>query len=518
MNYIQLLSLNHQQVQNDSVPIRFVKKMSCEKCIPLGCTFHNPNGIAIDRWMGGILNEGQRHTMSHEKQDYEKRRIVKRKRGVVLSDYGLSRLQAAIARLEAEQNSGDRYTAEALSELADVSPSSIRRLWAAQAGVDQKTLRKIFSTFGLTLTEADLQPVDGFSPAPLSQPQADVSLAQSLHRYPSGPLPLQSSLYIYREPIEALAFRELTQVGCVVRIKAPPGFGKTSLLLRMLDQAQQLGYAIASIDLQQAETDILENPNQFLQWFSLSLAMKLGLVPPPENPWREAIGISFSTTLYVRDQLLSSIQRPVLLAINAIDRVFAHPATAQAFLPLLRSWHEEAGHDAVWQHLRLVVTYATDSYLPLDIIFSPFNVGLPLALPEFTPSQVLELAQQYALSWSESDANRLMASVGGHPTLVHLAIYHIGNQQSSLDAFLEAATTPQGAYQRYLQTMFAPLQELPWAIEPLKSLLQTQGVSVLDPMLAFKLEGAGLVAPTPNGWRISCELYRYYLKRYILAE
>ncbi|BAU41485.1 AAA-like domain-containing protein [Leptolyngbya sp. O-77] len=424
-----------------------------------------------------------------EKQDLEKRRIAKRKRGIVLSEHGLSRLQAAIARLEAEKNGGDRYSAEALSELADVSPSSIRRLWAAQAGVDQKTLRKIFSTFGLTLTDADLQPVDGFSPATLSQPfsqalsqpQADGSLARSLRRYPSGPLPLQSSLYIYREPIEALAFREITQVGCVVRIKAPPGFGKTSLLLRMLDQAQQLGYAIASIDLQQAETDILENPNQFLQWFSRSLAMKLGLVPPPENPWGEAIGISFSTTLYVRDQLLSSIQRPVLLAINAIDRVFAHPATAQAFLPLLRSWHEEAGHDAVWQHLRLVVTYATDCYLPLDIIFSPFNVGLPLALPEFTPDQVLELAQQYALSWSESDANRLMAWVGGHPTLVHLAIYHIANQRSSLDVFLEAATTPQGVYQRYLQTMFAPLQELPWTMEPLKSPASDSRRECLDP-------------------------------------
>jgi hypothetical protein len=46
--------------------------------------------------------------MSHEKQDYDKRRTVKRKQGVVLSDDGLSRLQAAIARLEAEQNSGDR--------------------------------------------------------------------------------------------------------------------------------------------------------------------------------------------------------------------------------------------------------------------------------------------------------------------------------------------------------------------------------------------------------------------------
>lgn len=457
-----------------------------------------------------------------EKQDLEKRRIAKRKRGIVLSAHGLSRLQAAIARFESEQNGGDRYSAEALSELADVSPSSIRRLWAAQAGVDQKTLQKIFSTFGLTLTDADLQPVDGFSPAPLSLAQADVSSARSLYRYPSGPLPLQSSVYIYREPIETLAFHEITQAGCVVRIKAPPGFGKTSLLLRMLDQAQQWGYAIASIDLQQAETDILENPNQFLQWFSRSLAMKLGLVPPPENPWGEAIGISFGTTLYVRDQLLSSIQRPVLLAINAIDRVFAHPATAQAFLPLLRSWHEEAGHDAVWQHLRLVVTYATDSYLPLDIIFSPFNVGLPLALPEFTPNQVLELAQQYALSWSESDANRLIAWVGGHPTLVHLAIYDISNQWSSLDAFLAAAPTPQGAYQRYLQTMFASLQKLPWATEPLNSLLQTQGVSMLDPLLAFKLEGAGLVTPTPNGWRLSCELYRhylrYYLKCYTLAE
>lgn len=298
---------------------------------------------------------------------------------MVLSTPGLKRLRSAIADLEAQQNNATPYSAEELSTITGVSPSTIRRLRAAKSGIDQRSLQQIFSALNLELQESDFQWVDSqWDTRSESVPErcanrtdaefAAEELAPPFPaRYPGGPLPLASPLYIARSPIEELAFAEITQPGCVVRIKAPPQFGKSSLLLRIVHQAQQLGYATVAIDLQQVGAEILGDGDCFLQWFCATLALKLGVDADPATAWNQLVGSQLSATLFVREQVLRTVNRPILLAINDIGRVFEHPATAQGFLPLLRSWYEEAGHDDLWQHLRLVVTYSTDSYLPLDI-------------------------------------------------------------------------------------------------------------------------------------------------------
>lgn len=466
--------------------------------------------------------------------DSGKQRIRKRNRGITLSAQGQHRLQNAIARLEAQQNNGTPYSAEELSSFTGVSPSTLRRLWSAKAGVDLKSLQQIFSSFNLDLTKDDVQTFE--LPSSESSPLAsgDVSPEAVSYRYPAGPLPLNSRLYIARSPIEDNAFREITQIGCVIRIKAPPGFGKSSLLLRALNHAQRLGYATALIDLQHLDVEILSNSDRFLQWFSAALALKLGVDSNPQTVWNRMVGSQLSATLYMREQILASINRPVLLAINDITRVFEYPQTAYAFLPLLRSWYEEAGHDDLWQHLRLVVTYSTDSYLPLDINVSPFNIGLPLALPEFNPDQVLNLAHLYRLSWSGQEVNQLMMLVGGHPSLVHLAIYQIHHDLVTLTELLQTAGTAKGIYRGYLQKLLAIVQHQPQLIEQLKSLVigdsaiaerpsdDSDGAAsrprALEPMLAYQLEGTGLIKGTSDGWQISCELYRQYLQETLFSE
>jgi transcriptional regulator with XRE-family HTH domain len=443
-------------------------------------------------------------------------RKPRRKRGVVLTPHGLERLQGAIAKFEVQQNEGNRLNAEELSELTGVSPSSIRRMWAARDGLDQKTLERIFSTFELELTDADFQRL-GEPDSEVMEPGEDSARPEAF-RYPSGPLALDSTLYIPRSPIEELAFQEIDHTGCVVRVKAPPQFGKSSLLLRMLDHAQQEGYATALIDLQRIDDKTLSNPDRFLQWFSAALALKLGVEPDLETVWNQLVGSQLSATLFARNHVLAVVNRPVVLAINDITPVFKHYVTAQVFLPLLRSWHEEAGHDEFWQHLRLVVTYSTESYLLLDINFSPFNVGLPLALPEFTAEQVKTLAKRYGLTWGESEVEKLMALVGGHPSLVHLAIYHSQRGQLTLDELLQTASLPGGVYQSHLQQLFDLVKECPPLMEPLNALVESLEPISLDPALAYQLEGAGMIRHSPQGWQISRELYRRYLRQRLSAK
>lgn len=455
---------------------------------------------------------------------------VKRKRGIALSANGLRRLNQAIHAAEAGENHGKRFTVEELSHRTSISTSTLSRLWTAKSGVDRRTLHLLFNAFKLDLLDSDLQPCldDVPPPSPQPSPTPDPTIGQI--PYPSGPVAVDSPRYIGRSEADDRASQEILQPGCVIRIKAPSGFGKTSLLLRLLQHCQQLGYATVAIDLQQADRDTLADSHAFLRWFCAVLSLKLELDSHLDHYWDDLLGSKLSTTLYLRESILPQVRRPLVLVITEVERVFAWPNTAQALLPLLRSWHEEAQHDDIWKQLRLVVTYSTDAYLPLDINQSPFNVGLPLILPEFSREQVQTLATLYPVHWPEGDGDRLLALIGGNPALVGLALYHL-HQGMPLDDLLHSACTLEGIYRNHLQRLLAQLNANPQWIDRLAPLIWAEGADWqqhhcpsrehrinqigLDPSLAYKLEGIGLIKPTSNGWQLSCELYRVALQTYL---
>jgi hypothetical protein len=215
----------------------------------------------------------------------------------------------------------------------------------------------------------------------------------------------------------------------------------------------------------------------------------------------------------MQEQILDSSDVPVVLNIQEFNGLFAYPETAQAFLPLLRSWYEEARHDGGWRRLRQIVTYATDSYLPLDINQSPFNVGLPLVLPEFTAAQIQRLARLHQLPFSDEDCSRLMQLVGGHPTLVRIALYHLSQGDVSLDDLLQTATTPDSIFHTYLQQMLVRVQDSPEQMVQLRSLVMAEGPVFLNPIAAYQFEATGLIDTTPKGWVMRLDLYRDYFRQ-----
>lgn len=437
---------------------------------------------------------------------------ARRKRGIVLTAQGFQRLRQAIETVEAKEHDGHRYTLDELSSRVGVSTSTLSRLWSSQSGVDQRSVRRIFSALSIDLLATDFQKAGD-----LEESTEPIESTGSGSLYPSGPVQLGSKFYILRPPIETQACEEVARPGCVLRVKAPSGFGRSSLLLRVIDHAKQLGYAIATIDLRQADEATLADPEKFLRWFCVTCSLKLGLEPKLDDYWSDIVGNLLSTTLYLSDYLMSQIQKPLLLTIQEFNRMFAYTETSRAFLPLLRSWHEEARHNAVWQNLRLVVTYSTDSYLPLNINQSPFNVGLPLTLPEFTPAQVNALAELYDLSWTLAERDRLMALVGGHPMLIRIALYHLSQGDLPLDELLKTAPTQQGIYQDHLRRLFAAIRDKPKLIETLHPLINRNGPLPLELLRAYQLEGLGLIKmSSQGGWEMSCNLYREYCRNYLL--
>jgi diguanylate cyclase (GGDEF)-like protein len=332
---------------------------------------------------------------------------------------------------------------------------------------------------------------------------------------PCNPEPLDSPFYIQFPSLEALAYQEIVKPGSMILIKSPPKTGKTSLILRLLNYASQSGYSTIYLDFQQADEKIFGSLDTLLRWFCTIVSQELQLTPKLDDYWDDDIGSNVSCSVYFQDYLLANITNPIVLVINAVERIFEYPEVAKDFLSLLRFWHEQAPQELIWQNLRLIIAYSTEVYLKLDIYCSPFNLGITIKLPEFTLEQILDLAQRYGLNWTKQSgkmqAMSLHNMVGGHPYLLRLAFYHLINSpQISLAELLQAAPTMSGIYKQHLQKHLATLQKNPELASAFKKAIAEPNGVQLNHIQAYKLEGMGLVKLKGNLCTVSCELYRQY--------
>jgi hypothetical protein len=332
--------------------------------------------------------------------------------------------------------------------------------------------------------------------------------------YPCGAVPLDSPFYLKQPSLERQIIEEITKPGALVRIKAAQEMGKTSLLLRILDDCEQkLGYQTVSLNLQKADKSILEDINRFLRWLCINCARKLGLKPNLDDYWDEDLGSKMSWTIYFEEYLLEEINSPLVLALDEVNKVFEHPKIAEDFLPLLRSCYEDAKRIPVWQKFRLIVVHSTEIYVPLQLEQSPFNIGLPIELQYFSQEQVEELATKYQLnSQDNEEIEQLMELVGGHPALIHLALYHISQEKITFKELLATTVTQTGIYAHHLQRHWLTLEEQPELAKAFQRVCQATESIFLEPIIAYKLNSMGLIHLVGNKATVSCQLYQEYFQ------
>lgn len=332
--------------------------------------------------------------------------------------------------------------------------------------------------------------------------------------YPSGSVPLDSPFYLGRSSIEEEICQEITKSASLVRIKAPREMGKTSVLLRILDYAQHQGSRTVSLNLEQVDQSILKDSDKFLRWLCTNIAHQLQLQPRLDEYWDEDLGSKISSTLYLQGYLLEQIDTPLVLALDEVNQIFEHSQVAKDFLPLLRSWYEEGKRLDIWKKLRLIVVHSTEIYVPLQLNQSPFNVGLPVQLTHFSLDEVQQLAQRYGLNWSGGEeARQLMDLVGGHPALVHIAIYHLSRGGVTLEQLLETAPTTTGIYSHHLQRHRVTLEKEPELASALHTVINATEPVELEPIAAYKLSSIGLIQQSGNKAMAGCKLYRQYFNK-----
>lgn len=353
-------------------------------------------------------------------------------------------------------------------------------------------------------------PLPGSAPAPRSLPPAPAADPE----LPQGQVRLDSNLYVDRDPAESQCYREILQPGTLIRIKAPRQMGKTSLMSRILYRAREQGYYTVPLSFQHADISTFTSLRDLLQWFCSKVARKLRLSHPIQNYWTDTYGSKDNCTMYFEDCLLSEIDRPLVLGLDEVDRIFQYPNIADDFFGLLRAWYEEAGYggndSGLWEKLRLIVVHSTEVYIPLDVNQSPFNVGLPIELTEFSPAQVTDLATRHGLSWQEAQVAELMAIVGGHPYLIRLALYYLAQNQLTIAELAQTAATESGIYGDHLRRHLWNLRQHPELITAYSRVVASPESVELESILAFKLHSLGLVHLQGNDVTPRFELYRQY--------
>ena len=417
---------------------------------------------------------------------------------------GLSYLQEEVLRL-----AWDGHTYSEMADLLHYQDAYLKniasQLWQQLSILLDEPINKV--NFGLKMK---MRPS---SSETVNKAIAFEGSSESLY----GLVPLNSAFYIKRPPIEQLAYSEVQKPGGVIRIKAPPKMGKSSLILRIIAHAETLNYQSVTIDLKEAEESVLLGLTPFLRWFCTSISRKLYLKPNLDEYWDADTGSKVNCNLYLQDYILAQLTNPLVLIINDVHQLFQYPKLAQDFLPLLRFWHEQGKQSLNWQKLRLVITHTTEIYVPLQYNQSPFNIGLPLTPPEFTQEQVQELALRYGLDWGNSqgqaNAKALIKLVGGHPYLIRLAFDHICYRGLSLENLLQN----QGIdiYADHLRNHLIILQNQPELAKAWKEVISNPRGVKLDTITIYKLQSLGLLKLGAETIIPHCDLYNWYFQQEI---
>ena len=194
-------------------------------------------------------------------------------------------------------------------------------------------------------------------------------------------MPHHSPFYIERDTdrkaIEAICLPS----GVTITIKGPRQMGKSSLLIRIMEDGCGQGMRTAFLDFQMIEKSSMQDPNIFFRQFCSQLAWEFELEDHTDEVWKAPLGQVQKTTTYVQRHILKAFpDTQVLLAMDEVERMFASPSRSD-FFSMLRSWHNRRAQGGDWIHLNMALVTSTEPYqLISDLNQSPFNVGTVVEL------------------------------------------------------------------------------------------------------------------------------------------
>ncbi len=230
-------------------------------------------------------------------------------------------------------------------------------------------------------------------------------------------LPIDDPFYVER-PGDAEAFDRVDADSFALTVYSPPGFGKTSLALRLMDRCARDSRPTFMIDFRgfgRLPKDDEANPGLvlFLNDFAREICRVLKLSLPADP---------IANPPQIRALLDSAIERfpRLVLILDGLDRLIKRSYAEAFFLPL-RSWIDQG------IGCSFILCISTEpSNLVSDIMVSPFNIDKgPVLLGAFTRDDIAALAHRANVSLTPGQIDLLYMVTGGHPALTRQALAYV---------------------------------------------------------------------------------------------
>jgi hypothetical protein len=335
---------------------------------------------------------------------------------------------------------------------------------------------------------------------------------------PGGTLDVDDPWYLPR-PTDDAALAVIRQAGQTLTIKGPRQMGKSSLVMRTIRAALDLGKKVALLDFQLLDDQTKANPDLFFRRFASSIAEQLEVPDDVEELWDSGFSNPQNCTRCVERLILGRLSGPCVLAIDETDCVFQTSFSAD-FFSMLRSWHGLRAHPArrSWKRLDIILSTSTEpQFFIVQPHESPFNVGITLPLEDFGPDEVEQLNALHPSPLGVRDVERLYTLVQGHPYLTRKALYLVASRtpSSGVHELFVSATADAGPFGDHLRYYLLRLQGKPDLIAAFWQVIENRGCD--NELLAYRLQAAGLVRRDGNRIVPRCELYAKYFRERLHA-
>jgi hypothetical protein len=370
-------------------------------------------------------------------------------------------------------------------------------------------------------TKADL--IKNSEPSPLPRPFPSAQPASPFGEVksqkskvklemPEGTMDGESKFYVERSS-DSIALDTIKLQGVTITIKAPRQMGKSSLLIRTMNAAVNAGKSVAFLDFQLFDKADLSNAEIFFRQFSTWLTDELEMPHRVDEYWNNPLGNSQRCTRYMSRYLLKEFGKPLVLAMDEVERLFDTDFRSD-FFGMLRSWHNQRATTPIWKQLDLALVTSTEPYQLIDNLNqSPFNVGQVIELEDFTPAQVADLNDRHGSPLNPREEQQLIRLLNGHPYLVRLALYLIASHRFSTAELFANATADNGAFGNHLRNH---LFRLHGKQELIRGMFQVIHQNICeDERVFFRLRGAGLVRREGRTVIPRCQLYTDFFKEHL---
>lgn len=359
----------------------------------------------------------------------------------------------------------------------------------------------------LATSAADEGPAVNRLPTPLPSARP-VPLEQ-----PSGTMDPHSAFYVERDA-DGIALNEIGKQGVTITIKGPRQVGKSSLLEKTVQSALDHKKQVVFLDFQQFEGSALKQAREFYPQFCHWVWRESGTPHKPRDPDQELGQVQRTT--YFMQELVQSLGRPLVLAMDEVERLFASDFGSD-FFGMLRSWHNARRPKSPWERLDILLVTSTEPYLFIENNNqSPFNVGEVIELGDFDRADVADLNSRHASPLTLPEVNQLVELIGAHPYLTRKALFLVASGRTSARELFATAADDYGPFGDHLRTLLFHLHDkrVPDKRDLIEGMQQViQYEQCTDDRVFHRLRGAGLVRRTGSGVAPRCKLYAEFLKR-----